>query len=133
MNPFNNSRIIIERKTPQNIINWITILFITLILFICISVFYRYRKYNIYEALILKDDYVYLKIYSSDLPKDNKMYIYNKNIDYKIVSNDFESTLVKCDLTGDYLISGTPIRVVFKGKYTTLYNEIKNKIKKGLM
>lgn len=129
MNAFNNSRVMIERKTPKKIISWITILIIITVLFICISVFYKYRKYNTYSALILKDDYVYLKIYSQDLP-NSEMYIYNKKVDYKVISNDFESTLVKCDLKGDYLITGNPIKIYFKGGYTTLFNEIKNKLRR---
>jgi len=84
---FNNSAIIMNRKTPPKIISWITVIIVLLLLGILLS-FYKFDRYYVYQGyfdsnnnLCLIVDYKYF-----DTIKNKYVYYDNKKYDYEIIS-----------------------------------------------
>ena len=129
---YNNSAIILDRKIPPKIISWITILIILLVLFIIFS----FVPFNVYKPstgyVKVESDESYL-ILNSDLPisKNYKLYIKNKLYDYEIIDIIDGQVILKLSLDDDLKIDKNIIRVNILKDRTTIFNIIKNKIKKG--
>ncbi len=129
---YNNSAIILYRKIPPKIISWITILIILLVLFIIFS----FVPFNVYKPstgyVKVESDESYL-ILNSDLPisKNYKLYIKNKLYDYEIIDIIDGQVILKLSLDDDLKIDKNIIRVNILKDRTTIFNIIKNKIKKG--
>lgn len=134
---YNNSAIILNKKTPKKIISWITILIILLIIFIIFS----FVPFSIYKPCFgyvdIKDNnsYLVLTLSVSDFPinKDNKLYIKSKSYDYEVININIDDgeVILKVDLDDNLKISNNMISVNFLKDRTTIFNIIKNKIKKG--
>lgn len=133
---YNNSAIILNKKTPSFINSWITILVILLILFIIILFipFNIYKTYNGYIILDNNNSYINLLIKKSDFPikKNNILYIKDYGYKYKVVNIKDNNVLLKIDLKDDIKINNNLVVVNVLNNTTTLFKEIKNKIKKGL-
>ena len=132
---YNDSAIILEKKTPKKIISWITILFILLCLFVVFSII----PFNIYKPFIGKvnvtnnKSYIVLKINQRDFPitLDNKLYIKNKEYNYQVVSIEEDVVLLNVNLDDDLKIQNNILNVNILKDRTTIFKIIKNKIKKG--
>lgn len=132
---YNDSAIILEKKTPKKIISWITILIILLILFVVFSII----PFNIYKPIIGKVNitnnktYIILNTNDSDFPfyKNNKLYIKNKEYNYKIVSIEDNLVLIDINLENNLKIQNNIITVNILKDRTTIFKILKNKIKKG--
>ena len=132
---YNNSAIILDNKTPKKIISWITVLIISTILFIIFS----FLPFNIYKPLIGYVDiahdssYLILNLNSSDFPvnKNNELYIKNKKYYYNIVEIKEDKLILSVNLDANLKIHNNMITVNILKNRTTLFNIIKNKIKKG--
>ena len=115
---YNDSAIILNRKTSKKIFSWITILIMLTILFIIFS----FVPFNIYKVFVgyvnidKNNSYIILNLNDSDFPidKKNKLYIKNKEYSYKIMK-----------------IDGNIVSVNILKDRTTLFKIIINKIKKG--
>lgn len=132
---YNNSAIILEKKTPKSIISWITILIILILLFIIFS----FIPFNIYKSLVGYVDivdsnsYLVLNFNYSDFPIsiNNKLYIKNKQYNYKIVSIEKDKLILSLNLDNNFKIQNNIITINILKNRTTLFKIIKNKIKKG--
>ena len=132
---YNDSAIILDKKTPKKIISWITILIILTILFIIFSFF----PFNIYKQLVgyvnIVDNssYIVLEVNESDFPinKTNKLYIKNKQYNYKIVNIEEDKLILSINLEDNSKIQNNIVTVNILKNRTTLFKIIKNKIKKG--
>ena len=132
---YNDSAIILEKKTPKKIISWITILIILLSLFVVFSII----PFNIYKPIIGKVNitnnktYIILNTNDSDFPfyKNNKLYIKNKEYNYKIVSIEDNLVLIDINLENNLKIQNNIITVNILKDRTTIFKILKNKIKKG--
>ena len=135
MDIYNNSAIILDRKTPKKIISWITILIILTILFII----FTFIPFNVYKPIIgsvnitNNSSYLILNINGSDFPinKNNELYIKNKKYDYEVVKIEEDKLILNINLDNNLKIQNNMITVNILKNRTTLFNIIKNKIKKG--
>lgn len=132
---YNDSAIILEKKTPKKIISWITILIILTILFIIFS----FIPFNIYKAFIgyvnidNNNSYIILNHDYSDFPldKNNKLYIKSKKYNYRVVSIQDNEVVLDINLDDNLKIEGNVVALNMLKNRTTLFNIMKNKIKKG--
>lgn len=132
---YNDSAIILNRKTPKGIISWITILIILLIIItmlFCIP-FNIYKNFRGYVAI--KENYSYLNLFlnESDFPiyKDNKLYIKDTMYNYEIVSIIDNEVILKVDLDDNIKINDNVVLANILTDRTTVFKILKNKIKKG--
>ena len=134
---YNNSAIILDKKTPKRIVSWITILIILIILFVSFS----FVPFNIYKPLIGYVDiidnssYLILNIDNSDFPinKNNELYIKNKKYKYNVIKIEEQKLILSINLNNNLKIKNNIITVNILKNRTTLFKIIKNKIKKGLV
>ena len=132
---YNNSAIILEKKAPKSIISWITILIILLVSLLIISLI----KFNLYKSLtgviyIDKDSTYFMSELSDiDFPvyKDKKLYIKGNKYNYDIVSIKDGILKLKIDLDNSLNVNGNIISVNILIDRTSLFNLIKNEVKKG--
>lgn len=132
---YNNSAIILEKKTPKKIISWITILIILLSLFVVFS----FIPFNIYKPVYGKVNitgnktFIILNFNGSDFPfnKSNKLYIKNKEYTYKVVRIEDNLVLLEINLDNNLKIQNNIVNVNILKDRTTIFKIIKNKIKKG--
>ena len=132
---YNDSAIILEKKTPKKIISWITILIILTILFVVFS----FIPFNIYKPLfgyvdITNDSsYLILDFNKSDFPvnKNNELYIKSKKYDYKVVRIEENKLILNVNLDNNLKVQNNIVTANVLKNRTTLFNIIKNKIKKG--
>ncbi|NLL45049.1 MAG: hypothetical protein GX247_05235 [Mollicutes bacterium] len=145
---FNNSSIILERKIPPKIISWITIMILSLIIFLSISLFYKYHKYLYYlGTVIVEDKNYYIKLYidKDKIPNfsNNELFIDNIKTKYQIKKisehyyltenkKKFYEVYITCLLDKKIIMDNNLIELVFKMPKTTIMQEIMKKIKKEL-
>lgn len=132
---YNDSAIILEKKTPKKIISWITILIILTIIFIIISFipFNLYKTKVGYVNIVDNNSYIVLPNNESDFPvhKNQKLYIKDKKYNYKIVKLESDKLILKINLDNNLKIQNNVLALNILKYRTTLFKIIKNKIKKG--
>ena len=132
---YNDSAIILDKKTPKNIISWITILIILTLLFLVFSVipFNIYKPLIGYVDIVDNNSYLILNLIDGDFPinKNNQLYIKNKQYDYEIVNIKEDKMTININLDNNLKIQNNIITVNLLKTRTTLFEIIKNKIKKG--
>jgi len=132
---YNDSAIILDKKTPKKIISWITILIVLTVLFIIFS----FIPFNVYKPLVgyidIVDDnsYLILNLNNSDFPvnNDNILYIKNKKYNYEIVSIQENKLILNVNIEDNLKIQNNALTANILKNKTTLFKIIKNKIKKG--
>lgn len=132
---YNDSSIILEKKIPKKIISWVTILVILLVLLVVFSMV----PFNIYKPVIGKvnitDNKTFLELdlnYSGfPVNRYNKLYIRNKEYNYKIVSIEDNILLLDINLDESLKIQNNIVNVNVLKNRTTIFKIIRNKIKKG--
>lgn len=132
---YEDSYVILNKKTPKSIISWITIL---IILFILSVIFFMipfniYKSFNGYVTIENHNSYLTLLLDKRDFPISSayKLYIENTKYDYEIVNILEDQIILEVGLNEDIKINGNIVLVnVLKGR-TTVFEIIKNKIKKG--
>ena len=132
---YNNSAIILNKKQPKKIISWITILIIILILFIIFS----FVPFNIYKPYIGQvycnesNSFLDINLEYSDFPviKNKKLYIKRKEYDYEIIDIYENNVRLKINLDEELNINNNLVTLNILEDRTTLFDIIKNKIKKG--
>jgi len=134
---YNDSAIILERKMPSKIFSWITILIIAITIFILLSIFLKFNKYETYLGII-DNNRVIIYYDSKDIPfKNHLLFIDGKNYTYQVESVNSEAVymeskkyyevVIKLEQTLDF--SSNLLNVTFKGEKTTLFNELKRKVR----
>lgn len=130
-----NSEEILERKMPKSIVSWITILIIFLIvslIFINIP-FNTYKSFNGYIFRYEDNFYIQVLVNKSDFPinKKNTLYIKNKKYNYKVLNIDRKENILSLKLEDSIKIDNNIVKVNIKKGKTTVFNILKNIIKKG--
>ena len=129
---FNNSAIIMNRKTPKKITSWITILLLLIIIILIFSFIpFNIYKRNIGVVFIYNNEYfVDLKLENNDFPiyKNKKLYINNDLYKYEVIKIDNNSVILKINLNEEYKIDGNILNMVILDNRTTIMNIIKFKI-----
>ena len=132
---YNNSAIILEKKTPKKIISWITILIILTLIFLFLSFlpFNLYKTKVGYVDIVDNNSYIVLPIDESDFPvhKNKKLFIKNKKYNYKIMKLESDKLILKINLDNNLKIQNNIVKLNILKDRTTLFKIIKNKIKKG--
>ena len=132
---YNNSAIILEKKTPNFILSWITILIISTILFVIFS----FIPFNIYKPYVgyinIENDTLFVKskVESSDFPviKGKKLYIKGVRYNYEVVS--IEDDILTIKLEDDNLkIQNNIIMFNILKNRTTLFKIIIAKLKERI-
>lgn len=132
---YNDSAIILEKKTPKKIISWITILIILTLIFLFLS----FLPFNIYKTkvgyvdIVDNNSYIVLPINECDFPvhKNKKLFIKNKKYNYKIMKLESDKLILKINLDNNLKIQNNIVKLNILKDRTTLFKIIKNKIKKG--
>ena len=141
INVFAYSKLKLMNEKPSKIITWINILLLSLILFIILSIFLKYNIYSTHIGYIEITDNYNLKVIvdNTSLPikKNYKLYIDNKQYNYKIIKIDklsgYSEILISAKLDNKVLINNNIVTVRFKKNKTTIMNELIKKIKKGMV
>lgn len=132
---YNDSAIILEKKTPKKIISWITILIILTLIFLFLSFlpFNLYKTKVGYVNIVDNNSYIVLPIDESDFPvhKNKKLFIKNKKYNYKIMKLESDKLILKINLDNNLKIQNNIVKINILKDRTTLFKIIKNKIKKG--
>lgn len=132
---YNNSAIILNKKTPKSIISWITILISLLIMLVILfSVpFNIYKSYSGYVYIQDNSSYLILMLEESDFPinKNNKLYIKNTKYDYDIVNINNKEVTLKLKLKDNIKIENNLFVVNILKDRTTVFKILKKKIMKG--
>lgn len=132
---YNNSAIILDKKTPKKIISWVTILIILTLLFLIILFipFNIYKSFIGYVNIVDNSSYLVLDINYSDFPinKNNELYIKKQKYSYKVVKLEHNKLILSINLDNNLKIQNNIIPVNILKKRTTLFRIVKNKIKKG--
>ena len=132
---YNDSAIILEKKTPKKIISWITILIILTLIFLFLSFlpFNLYKTKVGYVNIVDNNSYIVLPIDESDFPvhKNKKLFIKNKKYNYKIMKLESDKLILKINLDNNLKIQNNIVKLNILKDRTTLFKIIKNKIKKG--
>ena len=136
-------RELIFRRKPNYIVIWIFIISILLISFILLGCTYKFNKFKEFNGLVVEKDgekIVQLLVSNNELDiiKNDSLIIdkketkYNYEIDKNIYSeNNKLYNLVNLKI--DNIPEEQIISLIFKSEQTTFLNEIKNKIKKGMI
>lgn len=128
---YNDSAIILNRKTPKCIVSWITILILLFIIcFILFSIPFNIYNSVIGQVILVDNDY-YVLVDSSDFPLNKKLYIKDKCYSYKIIKKD-NNILLKLDLDDSLKSNNNIILIHTQSNRTTVFKILKEKIKKGV-
>ncbi len=149
INNLNDSSYILKYKISSKIISWQIILILSLILFLNISLYYKYSKYiSFIGQVIEKDNQYHLQILLPEeklsILDDYKLLIDNNYINYEILEikdiyqldenlNKYYELIIKVSLKAKYQKNNLPIPIKLESKPTTLMTELINKLKKGMM
>ncbi|MFA5603293.1 MAG: hypothetical protein WDA12_00345 [Bacilli bacterium] len=140
---------ILKINQPKRIISWITILIISVIVFIIIGLYYEYPKYlKLRGEVIEKQNEFFVKtiVLEDNLLKlkKSKLIIENKNVNYHL--NHIETTyyldnqeqkyyevIFSANLDVHLKKNQLPLLMKFELPKTTLIKEFLNSIKKGMI
>ena len=145
---FNNTEIIMTRKMPSKIVSWITVLIIGLVIFLFISIFYKYNDYIYLDAKVLEDnEKFYLQTYLNDdyIKKISKATLIVDGIEQVFIiskitpsyyndsnSNNIYEVLLEAPVNQKLNINNNIVELRFKLSQTTLINKFMTNIKKEL-
>lgn len=139
-----NYRELIFRRNPNYITIWTFIIIILLIGFILLGGIYKYNQFKEFYGLVIEKEsekFVQILVPDNDLDiiKNDSLIIESKNISYSYeidqsIYNENNKLYRLVNLKMDNIPKDDQIvRVIFKSQKTTFFNEIKNKIKKGMI
>ena len=125
INIYNDSAIILSKKTPKSIISWLTILIILLIVLIilfCVP-FNIYKNFGSYVTLEDNNSYLIITANESDFPvyKNKKLYIERDRYNYDIVRIKDNQVILKVDIKDNIKINNNTFRVNILSNRTTVF------------
>lgn len=139
---YRNSAIILLKKIPSKIYSWTTILIFSFISFTLISVFYRYNKIILYNAVLVNS---YIEFYVSEEFFENSnmsLLINKKYYSYEIKSitpfsyynseTEYWKITIDAKIPKKWNIENNRLLLSFEKEKTTYLSEIINFIKKGM-
>lgn len=131
---FNNSAQIINNKLPKSIISWITVLIIIFFLTI-IGINIPYNKYITYQSQVISIDgknYIRIDKVEAPINTNNKLYINYKEYLYKVKEINDSYIIIDIDIPKELNYEGNIINIEIEKTKTTIYKNIRKRIKKGL-
>ena len=139
-----NYRELIFRRKPNYITIWTFIIIILLISFILLGGIYNNNKFKEFYGLVIEkesEQFVQILVPDNDLDiiKNDSLIIESKNVSYSYeieqsIYNENNKLYRLVTLKIDNIPKDEQIiSVIFKSQKTTFFNEIKNKIKKGMI
>lgn len=145
---FDNSAVIMMRKSPPKIISWITIITISLIAFLIVSIFYKYNRYTNYIGTIVKEDeQYYVKLFIEENKiitfSDSKLLINSKVVEYQIEtisknyylnehSEKMYEVSLRCVLPQNLIIANNLVQLRFESLKTTIMHNVIENIKREM-
>lgn len=140
---YRNSSLFLLRKTPSKIISWILILIVSAVIFLIISLKFKYKNYITYEGII-KNGYLEFYVDNDFFNRHyfNKVVINRKEYSYQIMAfeeysynlgiADYWKVTIKVDVPNEWIIENNRINLLFLRKEETVAQNLIDKIKKGL-
>lgn len=133
---YNNSAIILEKKTPNSIISWITILVIFVVLVIIFSLipFNIYKPYVGYINIEDNNSFIKSKLEYSDFPviKDKELYIKGKRYNYEVIDITNNILTLKLTLNDNLKIQNNVVMFNILKNRTTLLKIVIEKLKERI-
>lgn len=140
---YQNSNIVTMRKVPVKICSWITILILSTALFVIFSLTFKYKKYLKYDAVVNNnyvelyiDENFFIKSSSDKVLINNKEYHYDvvalEEYSYNMGEVEYWKIMLDIDLPKNLKVENNRLRLEFLDKETTFYNNVLEKIKKGM-
>ena len=140
----NNYEELIFKEEPRYAFVWISLIFISLITVIIISCFYKYNKFYVINGLVVNkgsDNYVQVLLENDklDIIENADLNLNGTKIkfDYEVSSyfySDSGKTYREIKIFFENnLDDGEIVNFVFKSPQTTLIEELKTNIKKGMI
>lgn len=144
---YQNSKFMIENRTSYAISLYLIFIWLIILGFLLFSVSYKYHSYLSYYGTVITEDnsyYLSILINQQDINRLSKYLIIKQNkYNYKIESISKElyydnqelsyQVNLKVKLGKDSVINNNIIAVNFELEAKTLYERIKEKLKKGMM
>ena len=142
---FNNARVIFDQKLESKIIIWISALIIGSILLLLISLFYRFKSYDIYYAKVVKneeDSYIQFTVNEDFLKKKNRNYLIINDEEvhcqlikmsdnyYLINASKYWEAFFDCKLEKELNFDSNVLEVKIDNGDITLYQYFTNKLRK---
>ena len=121
---------ILENKIPKCVKKWTLILKITTIIFITFMFipYNSYKDYIGYVSLEENNSYIY---FDKEVYLNKNLYIEGKKYEYEVVDiSDYIK--IKIDLEDSLKVNSIYLNVSIRSNRKTLFDVLKNKIKKGL-
>ena len=128
-NIYNNTSFILEHKTPKIVNSWLLILKIIMVLFI-IFMFIPFNTYKTYSGYVLIENSNSFILLDKNIKLTKNLYIRDKKYDYEIVDID-NYIKIRIDLDEDLKMNSLYLNICIKSEQKTLFEVLKNKIKKG--
>lgn len=134
---YNDSAVILDKSNPRCVLFWTIILFI--LMFILLGIFSipfnTYKRYSGYIHIENNESYLILQADINDFPinKNNLLYIKSDRYDYKVVNIERNNVIIKINLEDNIKIDGNTVLVNIRENRTTIFEIIKNKIRKGFL
>ena len=122
---FNDSAIILDRKVPNIIKSWITVLVILSVLFIPIS-FIKFNTYEGYTGVYINNVVI---IYSNHFPLNKKLYIEGKKCNYDIISIENNKVILNIELDSSLKVENNVLNLNILKDRTSILNILKKKWK----
>ena len=114
---FNNARVIFNQKLESKIIIWISALIIGSILLLLISLFYRFKSYDIYYAKVVKNE-------------EDSYIQFTVNEDFLINASKYWEAFFDCKLEKELNFDSNVLEVKIDNGDITLYQYFTNKLRK---
>ena len=127
---YNNYDFILKHKLPKIINAW-TLVLKTLVLLFIFSLFIPYNTYKNYIGRVkIQNNNSYILL-EKNTPLNKNLYIDGKKYKYEIIDiSDY--TKIKIDLDEYLKVDSLYVNISIGSDKKTLFNELKNKIKKGI-
>lgn len=143
---FLNTLSIVEQQIPKKIISWLTILWLSFIIFLLISIYYKYPQMKTFSSQVIQiEDKYYLKtnVETEDINYliKGKLVIGDNKLEHNIISiqtfyyleQEYYEIILKCKLPKQIQYENLPVQLRFQLNNTTIKKEIIKKIKKGMI
>lgn len=132
---YNNSAIILNRKTPSFLCSWVMILIVLSVIFV-IMLFIPFNIYSTYNGSVFvygNDTYISLNVDKNDFPinKNKKLYIKDTIYKYEVITIKESNVILDINLKRNINIDNNIIVVNILKSRTTIFEIIKKRVRKG--
>ena len=129
-NIYDNTTFILKYETPKIVKSWLLVLKIFFGLFI-IFMFIPYNTYKTYIGYVLLENNQSFILLDRNTTLNKNLYINDKKYEYEIVDT-YDYIKIKIDLEEELKINSLYLNISIRSDRKTLFEVLKNKIKKGI-